>query len=139
MTWLVAYAAVAVIFLVLDAIWLGFVARDFYADQLGDLMRDKPDFGVAGLFYLVYAAGIVLFAVQPGLQAQSWRLSLGYGAALGFLAYGTYDMTNLATIRGWPVTMAVVDIAWGTAVTALTAGGAVWILRAAGVGQTTGG
>ena len=139
MTWLFAYAAVAVIFLVLDAIWLGFVAKDFYARQLGDLMRDKPDFGIAGVFYLVYAAGIVLFAVLPGLQAQSWRLSLGYGAALGFLAYGTYDMTNLATIRDWPVTMAVVDIAWGTAVTALTAGGAVWILRAAGIGQTTGG
>jgi len=139
MTWLVAYAAVAVIFLLLDAVWLGFVAKDFYARQLGDLMREKPDFTIAGAFYLLYAGGIVLFAVQPGLQAQSWRLGLGYGAALGLLAYGTYDMTNLATIRGWPVTMAVVDIAWGVTVTALTAAGAVLILRAAGFGQITGG
>lgn len=121
MTWIVAYLTTALVFLAADALWLGLAMKDFYARQLGGLLRDQPDLLVAGLFYLVYAGGIVLFAVAPALQSGSWRLALGYGAALGLLAYGTYDATNLATLKGWPVVVSVVDTLWGISLTALTA------------------
>ena len=128
MSYAIAYAATAIVFLGLDAIWLGFVAKDFYARSLGSLMRDPPDFMAAGAFYLFYVAGIVFFAAMP---AESWKAALARGALLGLLAYGTYDMTNLATLKGWPWRMAAVDMAWGTALTALAALGGYLALKSA--------
>lgn len=128
MSYAIAYAATAIVFLGLDAIWLGFVAKDFYARSLGSLMRDAPDFMAAGAFYLFYVAGIVFFAAMP---AESWKAALARGALLGLLAYGTYDMTNLATLKGWPWRMAAVDMAWGTALTALAALGGYLALKSA--------
>lgn len=121
MTYLIAYVATAIVFFSLDYVWLGTIAKDFYARGLGPLMRETPDFAVAGIFYLFYVAGVVFFAVLPALQAGSWKTALLYGALLGLFAYGTYDMTNLATLRGWPVRVAVVDMAWGAALTGLAA------------------
>lgn len=121
MTYLLAYAATAAVFLGLDLLWLGRIAKAFYARQLGGLLRDSPDLAVAGLFYLGYVAGILFLAVQPALQAQSWKVALLHGAVVGALAYGTYDMTNLATLKGWPLAMSLVDLAWGTALTATAA------------------
>ncbi len=118
MTYLVAYLATALIFLAVDALWLGVIARDFYASQLGDLLRPEPNLAVAAAFYAVYAGGVVVFAVAPALAAGSLVTALWRGALLGFLAYGTYDLTNLATLRHWPITMSIVDVAWGTALTA---------------------
>ncbi len=115
------YAVVLIVFLVLDYVWLGIVARNFYAQQLGILMRDNPNFLAAGIFYAFYCAGIVLFAVQPGLSSGSWMMAACLGALLGLLAYGTYDMTNLATLRGWPVLMSIVDMAWGAVLTGIAA------------------
>ena len=132
MVWVVAYLASALAFLVIDGIWLGVVAKGFYARELGTLLRDSPDLRIAAVFYLVYAAGIVLFAVLPGLQAQSWKIALGYGVALGFIAYGTYDMTNLATLRGWPVAMSIADMAWGSVLTGVTALAGYWAARVVG-------
>ncbi|WP_144186203.1 DUF2177 family protein [Elioraea rosea] len=121
-THLIAWLGAVIPFLAIDLVWLGVVARDFYAGQLGALMAPKPRWGVALGFYAAYCAGIVLFAVLPGLAAESiWR-SVLLGSALGLLAYGTYDMTNLATLRDWPVLMTVVDIAWGTLLTGTVAG-----------------
>ncbi|SNS37350.1 MULTISPECIES: DUF2177 family protein [unclassified Azospirillum] len=118
---LAAYGGGLLLFLALDYLWLGHLARDFYARQLGDLLRDPPQLGIAALFYLAYVAGIVFFAVLPALREGGvWQAAL-YGALLGLLAYGTYDITNLATIRGWPWTVSLVDMAWGTAVSATTA------------------
>lgn len=124
-----AYIATLVVFLALDYVWLGHVARDFYAREMGDLMRDRPNFAIAALFYAIYAAGIVLFAVNPALAQDNWQTAALLGAALGFLAYGTYDVTNLATIKGWPWRMAMVDMAWGSALTALSATSAFWIIK----------
>ncbi len=101
-------------FLVIDLLWLGVVARRFYVAQLGSLMRARVNWAAAGGFYLVYVAGIVFFAVSPALAGSSWAIAAINGALLGLLAYGTYDMTNLATIKGWPLAMSVVDMAWGT-------------------------
>lgn len=115
-----AYVAAALAFLALDALWLGVVAKNFYFSRLGDLMRDKPDFGVAALFYAIYIAGIVYFAILPSLAAGWTRAALN-GAILGLLAYATYDLTNLATLRGYPADLAKVDIAWGCFLTAVSA------------------
>lgn len=111
---LVAYAATLAVFLVLDAIWLGVVARDFYWGRLGPLLKEEPDLVVAGLFYAAYAGGLVFLAVRPALDADRFGVAVVNGAVLGLIAYGTYDMTNLATLRGWPVVVTLVDIAWGT-------------------------
>jgi uncharacterized membrane protein len=121
MQYLIAYGASAVVFFGLDLLWLGLLARGFYVRQMGDLLRDPPNLGIAGLFYLVYVGGIVLFAVLPALQGQSWRSALLLGLALGVVAYGTYDLTNLATLRRWPPALAAVDLAWGSLLTGLAA------------------
>lgn len=128
MSYVFAYAGSAIVFLGLDYIWLSRVARDFYAGSLGSLMRETPDFLAAGIFYLFYIGGIVFFAVMP---AESWKGALLRGAVLGLLAYGTYDMTNLATLKGWPWRMAAVDMVWGTALTGLAAVGGYLAARAA--------
>ena len=112
------YLAALVAFLIIDGIWLGVVARGFYADQLGQLLRPSPNWGVAGLFYVFYVVGVVVFAVMPAHNNESWVMAIGYGALLGLIAYGTYDLTNLATIRDWPVAMSIVDMIWGGVLTA---------------------
>ncbi len=116
-----AYALTLIVFLALDFLWLGLVARGFYAAQLGSLMRDNINFLAAGGFYLAYVAGIVYFAVAPALAEGSWRKAAVNGALLGLLAYGTYDMTNLATLRNWPVAVSLVDMVWGGVITGLAA------------------
>jgi len=114
----IAYAGTLLSFLLIDAIWLGLIAKSFYRDQLGDLMLRSPNFAVAAIFYLFFAAAIVVLAVRPGLDAGSLWTTVGYGALLGLAAYGTYDMTNLSTLKGWPVTLSIVDMVWGTVLTA---------------------
>lgn len=121
MIYLKAYLGALATFLVIDAIWLGFIAKSFYAEQLGALMRDSPNMAAAAAFYAIYVGGVVLFAVRPALATESHWLALGLGAALGFMAYGTYDVTNYATLKGWPIAVVVIDILWGTALTALSA------------------
>ncbi|MEY3551795.1 MAG: hypothetical protein RL735_143 [Pseudomonadota bacterium] len=119
--YLATYGATLVAFLAIDFIWLGFVATKFYKDHLGHMMLDKPLLGVAFLFYLLYVVGIVVFAVLPGLREENWRTAAMLGALLGLVAYGTYDLTNLATLKGWPMTVTIVDMAWGVVLTAASA------------------
>lgn len=126
---LTAYAGTFATLLVVDAIWLGVVARTFYREQLGDMMLPNPNFGVAAVFYIFFAMAVVLLAVMPGVRAQSLLIALGYGAVLGLAAYGTYDITNLATLKGWPITVTIVDMVWGTFVTALCASGGYMAVR----------
>jgi len=121
MNYLISYISTTLIFLTIDAIWLGVVAKNFYADQLGDLMASEIKFHIAALFYLFYTVGIVVFAIKPAMDAENYLLALGLGGLFGFLAYGTYDFTNMATIRNWPTIVSIVDIVWGTCITAVTA------------------
>jgi uncharacterized membrane protein len=114
----IAYAGTLIAFLLIDAVWLGLVAKGFYRDQLGDLMLPSPNFAIAAIFYLFFAVAIAILAVRPGLEAASIWTAAGYGALLGLAAYGTYDMTNLATIKGWPLPLTIVDLIWGTVLTA---------------------
>ena len=121
MTYVVAYIATAVVFLGLDAIWLSRVALGMYRQELGSLLLDKPNLPIAAGFYLLYVAGIVILAIVPALGEGGWIKALLMGAVLGLVAYGTYDITNLSTLKGWSVKLAVIDIAWGTALTAVSA------------------
>jgi uncharacterized membrane protein len=115
------YVVTLIVFLIIDAIWLGFVARGLYARELGELLRKPPNFVAAGAFYLLYAAGVVFFAVMPGLREGSVMTALVLGAGLGLIAYGTYDLTNLAVTNGFPLKIAIIDLIWGTALTGATA------------------
>ena len=115
---LVAYVAAAVVFFGLDFVWLGLVAKSTYRSWIGHLMRDEIHAVAAILFYLVYVVGLVIFAVAPALKDSAWQTAALYGALFGFFAYGTYDLTNLATLRGWSVSVTVVDMAWGAILTA---------------------
>lgn len=121
MRFVVAYIAVAVVFLVLDALWLGVFALGMYRRELGPLLLDKPNLAVAGLFYLLIVGGVVLLAVLPALENGGWVRALGMGAVLGLVAYATYDITNLATLKNWSLTVTLADLAWGTALTAIAA------------------
>lgn len=123
------YVSVLAVFLAVDFLWLGFIAGPFYRAQLGPLLKAEFNLLVAGAFYAFYAAGIVVFAVQPAVATGSAWTAIGYGAFLGALAYGTYDLTNLATIEGYSATVAFVDLAWGTFLTALAAAAAYLIVR----------
>ena len=122
-----AYAGSAGVFVLGDFIWLGFVARNFYKEQLGFLMLDRPLMGVAVGFYALYLVGLVIFGVSPGLRDGSWKMALLYGALFGLFCYATYDLTNLATLRNWPSIVSIVDICWGVVISgaAATAGYAV--------------
>jgi uncharacterized membrane protein len=115
LTWL----AVTATFLVIDIIWLAYVAKDFYQKHLGGMLREEFLMGVAALFYVFYTLCVVILVVSPAVKAQSPLQALLLGALLGLCAYGTYDFTNLATLKGWPVIVTVVDLAWGTAITAI--------------------
>lgn len=118
---IVAYVAAAVTALILDAIWLGLAVPRLYRPQIGHLLADQPNFVFAGLFYLIYVVGIVVFAVLPAADRGSWQTAVALGALLGLVAYGTYDFTNLATLRDWPLSLTLVDLAWGTFLTAAAA------------------
>lgn len=117
---LVAYVATAIVFFGLDFIWLSRMFG-FYQSQLGELLLDKPRLGYAGAFYAVYVIGVVVLVVLPASDSGNWVNALLGGALLGLVAYGTYDMTNMATLRGFQLPVAIVDMAWGTFVTAISA------------------
>ena len=118
---LATYAITLLIFFAIDLVWLGVVAKNFYRQHIGHLLSQDVNWAAALLFYAVYIAGIVLFAIKPAFEAASAARALAYGAALGFIAYATYDLTNQATMRDWPVLVTAVDLAWGTLLTAAVA------------------
>lgn len=114
----VAFAVTAAVFLILDAIWLGVITRELYRREIGDLLLPKPNFGAAAIFYAIYIAGLVYFCVLPGVAEQRVMRGLVSGAAFGIVAYATYDLTNLATLKGWSTTLVLIDIAWGAVASA---------------------
>ncbi len=120
------YFITLIAFLAIDSLWLGLVAPSFYRSQIGHLMRDSPNFLAAGLFYLLFVYGMVFFAVEPGVRGHSlWQAALR-GALFGLVTYATYDLTNHATLTDWPVLMTVVDMAWGTFLSAAVTLVSVW-------------
>ncbi len=110
----ILYLVTLVIFFLIDMAWLGAVAKGFYRKHLGALMSEKIVWPAAILFYLLFIAGLLVFAVRPGLAAGGPVRALLLGALFGLIAYATYDLTNLATMKGWPLVVTVVDLVWGT-------------------------
>jgi uncharacterized membrane protein len=108
------YLITVPIFFIIDLFWLGVIAKGFYRKHLGYLMRPEINWFAAILFYLLFIIGIVLFAVRPALELQSPVRALVFGALFGFFTYATYDLTNLATVKDWPVLVTVIDLIWGT-------------------------
>ena len=126
MTYLIAYISTLIAFFALDMLWLGLIARKFYANQLGSLMADTPNWLVAVVFYAMYIVGIVFFAIRPAIEAEQVLKATLYGALFGFFCYATYDLTNLATLRDWPTKMVFVDILWGIILTGSCATVGAW-------------
>lgn len=127
---LIAYVATLVVFAVVDFIWLGFIAKDLYRNGIGHLMAEKPNMTAAVLFYLLFIGGLVYFAVAPGLAADAWQTAAIQAALFGFFCYATYDLTNLATLRDWPVSIVIADMIWGAFVSAVGATAGFFIARA---------
>ncbi|MDX2414641.1 MAG: DUF2177 family protein [Bacteroidales bacterium] len=102
------------VFLVIDMIWLALIAKKFYRKHLGFLMSPKVNWTAAIIFYVIFIIGIVVFVVTPALDKDSLSHALIYGALFGFVTYATYDLTNLATLKNWPIVITIVDLIWGT-------------------------
>ncbi len=117
----IAFVTLAIVFLAIDMVWLGVLARDLYRSQMGHLMADTVRFGAAAGFYLLYFAGVTYFVVSPAVAAGDWKAAILPGAFFGLVAYATYDLTNLAVIRDWPVNVTFIDLAWGAFLTSLAA------------------
>ncbi|MEO1000530.1 MAG: DUF2177 family protein [Pseudomonadota bacterium] len=129
MTTLYLFLATGLTFLVIDVIWLTAVMQPLFQREVGPLLADPPRLGVAAGFYLIYIAGLVHFAGLPGLTAGPLSAAVN-GGFIGLIAYGTYEMTNMATLRDWSWTLVVADTAWGIVLSAASAAGGVLILRA---------
>lgn len=113
---LIYFVIAFVIFLIIDVLWLGFVARKLYSKLLGYIMTEKVNLPAAIIFYVIFILGLVYFAV---FNVNVWYMALLNGAILGFLAYATYDLTNLATLKGWPLKITIIDLIWGTSLGAV--------------------
>lgn len=121
MTHAAGYVAALATFLIIDAIWISVVMRPIFERNLGEFLLESPRLGAAATFYALYIAGVMYFAVGPAVSSGLVRTALLNGAILGFLAYGTYEATNMATLKGWTYGMVVIDVAWGMFLTALSA------------------
>jgi uncharacterized membrane protein len=108
------FAITFISFMIIDLLWLGVIARSFYRAQIGFLMKGRVNWIAAVLFYVLYIVGLLFFVIHPALAKTSWRDALLVGLFYGFVTYMTYDLTNLATLRDWPLLLTVVDILWGT-------------------------
>ncbi len=101
------------VFFILDMVWLGLVAKSFYAKQIGFLLKPEVNWYAAIIFYLLFIAGLVLFVITPALEKGSWVHALTLGVLFGLITYATYDLTNLATMKDWPLLVTIVDLIWG--------------------------
>lgn len=123
----ISYLAAALVMGSLDFLWLRTTVEPIYHRALGAVLAEKPDMTAAVAFYLVYLVGVVIFAIRPALADGDWKAALVRGALFGFFAYATYDLTNLATLKVWSLKVSLLDMAWGTLLTAITASAGAWV------------
>jgi uncharacterized membrane protein len=112
------YGIALPIFFALDMVWLGVVAKNFYVKHIGFLMKSDVNWTAAILFYLLFIAGMVVFVISPAVEKGSWGRALLFGALFGLITYATYDLTNLATLKDWPLSVTIVDMLWGMVIAA---------------------
>jgi len=116
---IVSFILTFIVFLIVDMIWLGVIARKIYKKHLGSLLSDKVNWAAAFIFYIIYVIGILIFVVYPAVDQDSVLFAIFMGVLLGILTYSTYDLTNLATLKGWPIKIVFIDIAWGALLSAI--------------------
>lgn len=128
---LINYLLTTVVFLIIDLAWLGLIAKDLYQKYLGDFMAEKVNWTAAIIFYLIYIVGISVFAIYPAVNMNSALNAALMGGLFGFFAYATYDLTNLATLKGWPLPIVFIDIAWGVVLTSMVSLSGFYIAKLA--------
>lgn len=119
-TYVLAYLGALAIFCAMDFIWLTMIAKNIYKSHMGSLMLAEPNMIAAVIFYLLYIVGLLVFAITPALRSQSFTTALYLGGFLGLIAYASYDLTNLATLKGWSTSLTIIDIAWGVFVSSVS-------------------
>lgn len=125
----IGYLLTAIVFFAIDMVWLGFVAKDLYRRHLNNFLSDEVNWTAAITFYLLFIVGIFIFVILPALEKNSLARALTLGALFGFFTYATYDLTNLATLKNWPLTIVFIDIAWGSFLTASVSAAGFTILK----------
>lgn len=116
------YLLTIVVFFLVDIIWLGVISKNLYKNYLGHLMAPKVNWTAALIFYALFIAGLVFFVINPALAKDSLMYAILAGGFFGLITYGTYDLTNLATLKDWPLNITIIDPIWGTVLNALTSG-----------------
>lgn len=134
LTYAAIYVSSLIAFLAIDAVWLTNVMRPLFDRHVADLLRPEIRWGAAAGFYLLYIVGILYFCTVPAAREGTVALALLNGAILGFLSYGTYEFTNMTTLKNWTWSMVIVDTGWGMALTAFTAAVGYWVARLMGIG-----
>jgi uncharacterized membrane protein len=127
------YAIALPVFFAIDMVWLGLIAKNFYRNQIGLLMKSEFNWSAAIAFYLLFVVGLVIFVITPAMEKSSWMHALVFGALFGFITYATYDLSNLATLKDWPLLVTIVDLAWGAALAASVSTATYFIARKIGL------
>ncbi|MEN9390400.1 MAG: hypothetical protein RLZZ283_500 [Candidatus Parcubacteria bacterium] len=127
------YVIALPVFFAIDMLWLGVVAKGFYFNQIGALMKTDINWTAAIIFYLIFIAGLIVFVIAPAVEKGEWMHALLFGALFGFITYATYDLTNLATLKEWPLLVSLVDMLWGAVLAASVSTITFFIAAALGV------
>ncbi|MFP4025839.1 MAG: DUF2177 family protein [Thiohalospira sp.] len=127
------YAIALPVFFAIDMLWLGLIAKNFYRNQIGFLMKRDVNWTAAIIFYLLFICGLVLFVVMPAMKKNSWMHALLFGALFGLITYATYDLTNLATLKNWPIMVTVIDLIWGAILAASVSSATYFIANKIGL------
>jgi uncharacterized membrane protein len=125
----ISYALTFVVFFIVDMAWLGFIAKDLYKKYLGGFLSEQVNWTAAVVFYLLFIVGVFIFAIMPSVEKNSVISAITFGALFGFFTYATYDLTNLATLKGWPVTIVFIDIIWGSVLTGIVSTAGFYIVK----------
>jgi len=129
---IISYLLTAAVFFAIDIVWLGFIAKNLYRKYLGTFLSDQVNWAAAIVFYLIYIIGISIFAIYPSVNKDSVVNAILLGALFGAIAYATYDLTNLATLKSWPIQIVFIDIAWGAVLTAIVSLAGFYIVKMVG-------
>jgi uncharacterized membrane protein len=127
---ILSFILTTLVFLAIDIVWLGWIAKDLYNKMIGHLLSPQVNWIAAIIFYFLFIIGIFIFAILPAIEKDAWKHALLYGALFGFFTYATYELTNLATLRQWPASLVFIDIAWGVFLSASVATAGFFITRA---------
>ncbi|MEM9299655.1 MAG: DUF2177 family protein [Bacteroidota bacterium] len=126
---ILGYLLTTLVFFAIDLIWLGVIAKDMYNKLLGNLLADKVNWTAAIIFYLLFIVGIFIFVILPAVEKNSFIKAVVLGALFGFFTYATYDLTNLATLKGWPLKIVFIDIIWGMVLTSIVSSAGYFIMK----------